>query len=367
MIGPCLQTQLLPASLITQDDVETYSDYYNYNYTPDYIGSVDNSSDTPKLNAPSTVALVLFTVIFLVGVPGNILVVWVTRSEISRTINAIWFFNLALADLLSCLSLPVLFMTNLRDNDWLFGDAACRIVPSLLLLNMYASILLLAFISADRFLLVFNPVWCQNYRGAPMAWGACGVAWGLALLLTIPSFMFRKVVVHYFPDKNECGIDYGDSYHSKGRAVAILRLLVGFLCPLVTLTVCYTFLLIRAWSRSATRSTKTLKVVVAVVTSFFVLWLPYQVSGMLLVFLPQSHDRFRVLQDFDALCIAIAYVNSCINPIIYVVAAQGFHSRFLQSLPARLRNVLTEESATRVSRSFTLSTVDTPAQKSQVV
>lgn len=331
--------------------------------------SVDNSSHIPRLSAPDVLALVIFAVVFLVGVPGNIMVVWVTGCEARRAINAIWFLNLAMADLLSCLALPILFVTNLHHNHWYFGDTACHILPSLLLLNLFASILLLAAISADRFLLVFNPIWCQNYRGASLAWVACAVAWGLALLLTIPSFVYRKVNIQHFPSKTECGLSYGSNGTHKGRAVATVRLVVGFLCPLVTLTICYTFLLLRAWSRSATRSTKTLKVVVAVVASFFVLWLPYQVSGMLLAFLDKNHSHFKVVSRFDALCVSIAYVNSCINPIIYVVAAQGFQARVLKSLPARLRNVLTEESTGRESKSFTSKsfTLSTGDQKSQAV
>lgn len=348
-------------------DSYDYSDYGNT--TVDPFGSVDNSSYTPRLGGPDVLSLVIFTVVFLVGVPGNLTVVWVTGCEARRAVNAIWFLNLAAADLLSCLSLPILFVTILHHHHWYFGDAACRILPSLLLLNLFASILLLAAISADRFLLVFNPIWCQNYRGAALAWVACAVAWGLALLLTIPSFVYRRVNVQHFPDKTECGLSYGRDAAGvrKERAVATVRLVVGFLCPLVTLAVCYTFLLLRAWSRSATRSPKTLKVVVAVVASFFILWLPYQVSGMLLAFLDPHHSLFRAVSRFDALCVSIAYVNSCINPIIYVVAAQGFQARVLRSLPARLRSVLAEESSGRASKSFTsksftLSTVD---QKSQ--
>ncbi|XP_027985456.2 C5a anaphylatoxin chemotactic receptor 1 isoform X2 [Eptesicus fuscus] len=348
---------------------DTY-DYSSYDaYTPDPSSSVDNTSHTPRLSTPDVLALVIFAVVFLVGVPGNIMVVWVTGCEARRAINAIWFLNLAVADLLSCLSLPILFVTTLHHHHWYFGDTACHILPSLLLLNLFASILLLAAISADRFLLVFNPIWCQNYRGASLAWVACAVAWGLALLLTIPSFMYRKVYIQHYPSKVECGLNYGRNGFHKGRAVATVRLVVGFLCPLVTLTICYTFLLLRAWSRSATRSTKTLKVVVAVVASFFVLWLPYQVSGMLLVFLDKNHSHFKVVSRWDALCVSIAYVNSCVNPIIYVVAAQGFQARVLQSLPARLRNVLTEESTGRESKSFTSKsfTLSTGDQKSQAV
>uniref|UniRef100_A0A673V5E8 C5a anaphylatoxin chemotactic receptor 1 n=1 Tax=Suricata suricatta TaxID=37032 RepID=A0A673V5E8_SURSU len=319
------------------------------------------------LPLPQVFALLIFTVVFLVGVPGNALVVWVTGFEVRRNINAIWFLNLAAADLLSCLALPILFTSILQHGHWSFGSAACRILPSLILLNMYASILLLATISADRFLLVFNPIWCQNYRGPRLAWVACGVAWGLALLLTIPSFLYRVLHVDYFPFKIRCGVDYGQRGFLIERTVAVLRLVVGFLWPLVTLGICYTFLLIRTWSRRATRSTKTLKVVVAVVTSFFVLWLPYQVTGMMLALLHWRSKTFQAVSRLDALCIAIAYVNCCINPVIYVAAAQGFHARFLRSLPAGVRNVLTEESVSRDSKSFTLSTADTPAQKSQAV
>lgn len=333
--------------------------YYNYEDSLDPNILVDNSSNTRSLSPPDVIALMIYVAVFLVGVPGNALVVWVTGIEAKRAINAIWFLNLAVADLFSCLALPILFATLILHNHWFLGDIACRILPSLILLNMYASILLLATISADRFLLVFNPIWCQNNRGANLAWVACGVAWGLALLLTLPSFLYRRVHREYYPPKVVCVVDYGRGGFRKERGVAVLRLVMGFLWPLVTLTICYTFLLIRTWSRSATRSTKTLKVVLAVVISFFVFWLPYQTTGIILVFFPS----ITYVHSLDALCVSLAYINCCINPIIYVVAAQSFHSRFLKSLPSRLRNMLTEESMVRESKSFTLSTVDSTSQK----
>ncbi|KAF6076749.1 complement C5a receptor 1 [Phyllostomus discolor] len=345
------------------DNMGTYN-YDDYdNSTLDSGILVDNSTFNHGPSPPKIIAMVIFVVVFLVGVPGNILVVWVTGSEARRTTNAVWFLNMAVADLLSCLALPILFVTNLQNDHWLFGETACHILPSLILLNLYTSILLLATVSIDRFLLVFNPIWCQNNRQAHWAWVACLVAWSLALLLSIPSFLFRKVQVDPYPYKETCGIHYGEDPALKERTVAILRLVVGFLGPLVTLSICYTFLLLRAWSRRATRSPKTLKVVVAVVTSFFVLWLPYQVTGMIMAFERGNTITLKKVAYVDPLCVSIAYINCCINPIIYVVAAQGFHSRFLKSLPVRIRNVLAEESAARESRSITLSTVDTLAQK----
>lgn len=321
----------------------------------------------PKIQPEDIVALTIYLVVFLVGVPGNALVVWVTAFEARRTVNAIWFLNLAVADLLSCLALPILVMSIIKHNHWPFGDQACIVLPSLILLNMYASILLLATISADRFLLVFNPIWCQKVRGTGLAWMACGVTWVLALLLTIPSFVFRRIHKDLFSDNILCGVDYGKGTFPKEKAVAILRLMVGFVLPLLTLTICYTFLLIRTWSRKATRSTKTLKVVMAVVICFFVFWLPYQVTGVMLAWLSRLSSTFQSVERLNSLCISLAYINCCVNPIIYVMAGQGFHGRLRRSLPSIIRNALSEDSLGRDSKSFTRSTMDTSTQKSQAV
>ncbi|KFO26272.1 Coiled-coil domain-containing protein 9 [Fukomys damarensis] len=288
------------------------TDYeYDYPATLHPDRPVDNSEQS--LSAGDISALVILAVVFLVGVPGNALVVWVTSFEARRNINAIWFLNLAAADLLSCLALPVLFVSILRFSHWDFGNAACKVLPSGILLNMYASILLLATISADRLALVLNPI-CRAER-----------------------------------------------------TVALVRLVVGFLGPLFTLTGCYAFLLLRTWSRRATRSAKTLKVVVAVVSSFFIFWLPYQVTGVLLAWHHPTSSVYKNTKGLDALCVSIAYINCCINPIIYVVAGHSFHGRLLKSLPSVLRKVLTEDSLNRESKSFTRSTVDTMPQKSESV
>ncbi|XP_020036798.2 C5a anaphylatoxin chemotactic receptor 1 [Castor canadensis] len=348
------------------DNGTSVDDYYNYpEGTLDPNVPVDNS--LKRLYFEDVLVLAIYSLVFLVGVLGNTLVVWVTAFEVRRTINAIWFLNLAVADLLSCLALPILFASIVLHKQWPFGAAACRVLPSLILFNMYSSILILVTISADRFLLVFKPIWCQSFRRARVAWAACAMAWGCALLLSVPSFLFRVVRKDPFSSHTTCGIDYGkDGFHVE-RTVAMLRLVLGFVVPLVILITCYTFLLLRTWSRKATRSTKTLKVVVAVVVSFFVLWLPYQVTGTIMAFLPQSSAAFYWLQRLDALCVSLAYVNCCVNPIIYVTAGWGFLVQLRKSLPSVLRNVLTDESLSRESKSFTRSTIDTQPQKSQEV
>ncbi|XP_049643497.1 C5a anaphylatoxin chemotactic receptor 1-like [Suncus etruscus] len=319
-----------------------YSYYDNKTWDEPPDGPQDGRvKDT--LQAHKVAAVVINMVVLVVGVPGNLLVLWVTGLEARKAINAIWFLNLAVADLLSCLALPIHIMTILWYGHWPFGDSACRILASLILLNLYASILLLTTISADRFLIVFRPLWCQKYRVASLAWLASGVAWILALVLTIPSFMFRRVHKDLFSPKPICVVDYGNNGTQTHIAVEVTRMVLSFLVPLVTLSICYTLLLLRTWRRPATRSTKTLKVVVAVVTSFFIFWLPYQVSGMVLVLSPKESSTYKRANSVDVLWVALAYVNCCINPIIYVAVARGLHIQALKSLPARLHQLLTKD------------------------
>ncbi|XP_048185949.1 C5a anaphylatoxin chemotactic receptor 1 [Perognathus longimembris pacificus] len=355
------------ANMIT-DSPESY-DYPDGTGIP--TGPVDGTSAPPQLPPASILALIIFTLVFLVGVPGNALVIWVTAFDIRRVVNAIWFFNLAVADLISCLALPVLFAIVVKRGEWPFGSndfgmASCRVLPSLILFNMYASILLLVTISADRLLLVFKPIWCQKFRRASMAWVACVVAWVVALLMTVPSFHYRSIHVDWYSHRVVCGTDYGLDGDSVEKAVAVVRLLLGFVLPLVMLSGCYTFLLLRTWSRKATRSPKTLKVVVAVVSSFFILWLPYQVTGTMLAWLNNSSWLFSWVTMLDPLCVSIAYVNCCVNPIIYVIAGWDFLVRLRKSLHSVLRNVLTEESLIR-DKSCTRSTLDSSSQKTQAM
>ena len=55
-----------------------YSDYDKWTLNPDVL--VDASSPTHRLRVPDVIALVIFAAVFLIGVPGNAMVVWARGS-----------------------------------------------------------------------------------------------------------------------------------------------------------------------------------------------------------------------------------------------------------------------------------------------
>ncbi|XP_067412668.1 C5a anaphylatoxin chemotactic receptor 1 [Emydura macquarii macquarii] len=339
------------------------TDVYDYsNFSAPDFDTMDllPSQLTPVLWA----SLVLYALVFLLGVPGNAAVIWVTGFGMKRTVNTVWFLNLSVADLLCCLALPFLAVPVAHNHQWQLGDFACKLFPSLTILNMFASVLLLMAISVDRCALVTRPIWCQNHRTTRLAWGLCGAAWLLALLMTLPTFIFRWTRSDPSSGKVTCGVDYArvtDHPLVVEVFVAAFRFVAGFLIPFVVIATCYGLVLARVHRSRFTRSRKTVQVVLVVIVGFFVCWLPYHVVGMILAIEKPSTSLFKGANDSDPLIVGLAYVNSCINPVIYVIMGQDFQDKFQRSLKTILRNVLSEDSllSRGESKAKTKSTLET--------
>ncbi|XP_071979134.1 C5a anaphylatoxin chemotactic receptor 1-like [Engystomops pustulosus] len=332
----------------------TYSGDY------DYGGHTFPTHIMPKTSVNPVygwVAIFLYVLVFILGVPGNGLVIWITAFDIKRSVNTMWFLNLAVADLLCCLSVPFTIMSIVLEY-WPLGLFACKFIPSILLISMYASVLLLTMISIDRCLLVMKPVWCQNKRTLGKAYVACAVTWILALVFSSPSFIFRNLST----SSGKCVYSYvlvpKEIQQTVENSIAVYRLLIGFIIPFLVIITCYTILVVRVKKRF-TQNTKTMTLVLVVIAGFFICWLPYHVVGFVIAANPSHSDTYKSIKQVDTIFVAIAFMNSCINPIIYVLMGQDFKSKFQKSIRSVLRNVLTEESSQSRDSSKTKSLSET--------
>ncbi|KAK7881985.1 hypothetical protein WMY93_028159 [Mugilogobius chulae] len=303
---------------------------------------------TPDITTGQIISLVCYSIVILLGVPGNAVVVWVTGFCMPHSVTSIWFLNLALADLLCCLSLPLLMVPLVHDDHWPFGPLACNLIKGLFYLVMYSSILQLVLISVDRFLLVTKPVWCQNKRRPKQAAWACALVWSFALIGSIPQFIFYKENTAGL--KKECATAFPRGSESTQWIVYAFRLLFGFVLPFLIIAVCHWRVYKRADSglSGGARSKRTLKIIVAVIITFFFCWLPLHIVDFILLDTPR-HDQNRpkvVIAHTLALC--LAYFNSCLNPLLYVCLGRSFKSRVRQSIRGVL-NFATEEPQNKIS------------------
>ncbi|XP_078506524.1 C3a anaphylatoxin chemotactic receptor-like [Lissotriton helveticus] len=159
----------------------------------------------------SIIIMAVFTVTLVLGLPGNALVIWVAGLKMKRTVNTVWFLNLAIADFVCCLSLPFSIAHEAMHGYWPYGDVFCKVLPAIIILNMFASVFVLVAISLDRCLLVIKPVWSQNHRTVGMASWLCLGIWILAFLTCVPVFVYRQTY-HDYSGNIECTYNYEGSY-----------------------------------------------------------------------------------------------------------------------------------------------------------
>uniref|UniRef100_A0A8C4SSC0 C3a anaphylatoxin chemotactic receptor n=1 Tax=Erpetoichthys calabaricus TaxID=27687 RepID=A0A8C4SSC0_ERPCA len=321
--------QLSSCFLLTMNSTEDYGlDGYHYSY--------DFEEDSLSTQGMNIFSVVLYSLIFVLGISGNGIVIWITVLKLNRTVNTTWFLNLAVADFICCLSLPFLIATILLKNTWPYGNTLCKIIPTIIILNII-----------DRFLLVTKPVWSQNSRTVRWARLLSGAAWFLAALMCLP------IVIHkeekYFDDVNSTYCIYNQTPQSK-KAMVFTRLIFGFLVPFFIICVSYTLISLKVKNSQFDKSRKTFKVILVVIVAFFICWTPYHIIDILNI-QDMSVEMEETIVLLDHFTICLAYFNSCLNPFLYVFIGPEFQSKFKMSLSKLLESAFSEEATGSTSYS----------------
>ncbi|XP_069043221.1 C3a anaphylatoxin chemotactic receptor [Lepisosteus oculatus] len=318
--------------LYTNEYVNDTYEFYN-----DTFGNSNVTDEFPNDNvsyAVEVVSMILYTLTCVLGLPGNAFVIWIAGMKMKRTVNTIWFLNLAIADFLCCLSLPFSIVNIALDYHWPYGNVLCKLIPSVIILNMFASVFTLTLISLDRFVLVIKPVWSQNNRRISLAYTLCGIVWLMALFLSLPPLIYRETHYDIYTNTTECHYNYNtDNKRKIENMVHITRFVFGFVIPFFIIIMCYSLIALKVKSSHFAKSKKTLKIVLGVIVAFFICWLPYHITGILI----------ELSTVIDPLVIALAYINSCLNPFLYVFMGHDFKETVRHSLRHVLESAFSED------------------------
>lgn len=343
------------------------SPYYDeYPEDSDYI--VDLEEVVPLEGKVLRVFLVVvYSLVCFLGILGNGLVIVIATFKMKKTVNTVWFVNLAVADFLFNVFLPVHITYAAMDYHWVFGKAMCKLSNFLLSHNMYTSVFLLTVISFDRCISVLLPVWSQNHRGVRLAYTTCVAVWALAFFLSSPSLVFRDTAEMH--GKITCFNNFSlsatesllhpthsqtvSAAYSRHAAVTVTRFLCGFLIPVFVITACYLTIVFKLQRNRLAKTKKPFKIIITIIITFFLCWCPYHT-----LYLLELHHAAVPASVFSLglpLATAIAIANSCMNPILYVFMGHDFR-KFKVALFSRLVNALSEDtgpSSYPSHRSFT--------------
>nr|XP_046255363.1 chemerin-like receptor 1 [Scatophagus argus] len=335
---------------------------FSHNITKTHVGGADDPvyDEYAELERSFRImSIVVYTLDFVLGVLGNGVVIWVTGFKMKKTVNTIWFLNLAVADFLFTAFMPLNVTYLALTFHWPFGEFMCKLNSTLNSLNLFASVYFLVVISVDRYVSVVWPVWAQNHRNVRKAsWVSLGV-WVLALILSIPYFVFRDTE-EISEDQTLCFNNFAlsDDYETpsvnqlrqfRQQAITITRFLLGFVVPFTVIVSCYA-VIIRRLRRNrtlASQSSRPFKIIAAVIITFFLCWAPYHIMALIELAAHTGTNQSRVFHYAIVIGIPIttslAFLNSCLNPLLYVFMGQDFKDKVRKSILNVLETVFHDD------------------------
>ncbi|XP_053552946.1 G-protein coupled receptor 54-like, partial [Bombina bombina] len=231
---------------------------------------------------------------------------------------------------------------------WVFGDFMCRCVNYLQQVTAQATCITLTAMSVDRCYVTVYPLHSLRHRTPRMAMAISLGIWIGSLVLSIPFAMYQKLSTGYwYGPQIYCIEAFPTIIHQK--AFILYTFLAVYLLPLITICVCYAFMLKRmsrpvvepidnnyqvqllAERTEATR-TKISKMVVVIVLLFTICWGPVQLFILSQAFdsgFQQSYETYKL--KIFAHC--MSYSNSSINPIVYAFMGANFRKSFKKAFP----------------------------------
>lgn len=278
-----------------------------------------------QLNGTLTTVLLpsFYTLIVLVGLPANSVALWLLAMHVEKLPSTIFLMNLAGADLLLGLLLPLKISYYFLGHHWPFGEGLCRFTTAAFYGNMYCSLLLLTCISVDRYIGVAHPFFARSCRSLVVTAASCTVVWVAAALATLPLLLRQqsfplagtnRILCHDVLPQDEETNDY-----------FVCLVVFAFAVPLVVMVLCSGGML---WVllRSGPKYITAVKLTTLVLFTAVVFFTP---SNVLLLLHHSSSCRQLQVTFYLAYMIglAVSTCNSCADPFVYYYVSEEFRAK----------------------------------------
>uniref|UniRef100_A0A8C8CW03 G-protein coupled receptors family 1 profile domain-containing protein n=1 Tax=Oncorhynchus tshawytscha TaxID=74940 RepID=A0A8C8CW03_ONCTS len=306
----------------------------------------------PTVDVPDHVHYTIGVVILAIGITGmvgNFLVIYAfSRSRSLRTPANMFIINLAITDLLMCLTQAPIFFTTSMHKRWIFGEKGCELYAFCGALFGICSMITLMVIAVDRYFVITRPLASIGVLSKKRAQLVLMAAWVYSLGWSLPPFFGWSA---YVPEGllTSCSWDYV-TFTPSVRAYTMLLFTFVFFIPLIVIMYCYFFIFraIRTTNRAVTKincngSTrdsiksfrrlknewKMAKIALIVILLYVISWSPYSVVAL---------TAFAGYADFltpymNSVPAVIAKASAIHNPIIYAITHPKYRMAIAKYIP----------------------------------
>ncbi|XP_069569305.1 P2Y purinoceptor 14-like [Brachyistius frenatus] len=305
--------------------------------------SETNVSDSTSCDLVDTSAhlffMLVYSLVFLVGLllNGFTLKVYFCRAQLQTSSSiTVYLKNLAAADFLISLCLPIRIFNYASSSvpvHWLY----CTFGASAFYLNMYASILFMGYIAANRYLKIVHPLGTHVLQTVRAAYIISTVTWVL-LLTTASTYVLLSLLTQEtlvsVPKMVSC-----DPLHSK--QLSLLYKVIHtcsaavFLLVLVSLVFFYYSTSRRLalaqkrypLSSGSTKLTKSRRNMLVLVSVFSVCFIPYHLVRLPYAFSNSWCSWSHVFLYLKELTIMVSVLNVCLDPLLYFIFCKAFRAQ----------------------------------------
>jgi hypothetical protein len=307
--------------------------------------SQPNNTDTSLVPEPYTsmvIRLTLYAVVFVLTVLGNTMVIMVImKNRKLRSIETYYYgyylLNLAIADLSVALLVIPFTVVYKESGDWPFSAFLCKVIPTLLVASLCASVLTLLVLTCERYWSICYPFKPRLTRNKLLI--ILGLVWFFSFAAASPELVVyelrENVSGALIQEKYPCAEQWANN--EQRQAYTTFLFIFSYLLPLLVILAAY-LRIVYELQTSKTQCfgpndedhiKKTIRVLIIVVASFALCYLPEKV---LFIWIDYgnggSYPYIDILMKYSYF---FQWFNSCLNPIIYGAVDINFRN-FYSSL-----------------------------------
>ncbi|XP_067937495.1 RYamide receptor-like [Watersipora subatra] len=313
------------------------------------------------------IILVLYAIIFVVGIVGNSLIIYVIAKDSSmHTVTNKFITCLSISDLLICIfSIPFTPINALAES-WTFGELLCKLVPVILLISVFVSTLTSVMIAIDRYIVIIYPHGPRMTKNVQII--IIIAIWLVSASTAVPIGVYTGL------ERKDDGVTYNcvEIWPSNQAAFVYTWMVFGLqvVIPAIIITLCYTMIgvVLRRrtkdkWAKADTtdytikqgqaeiaRNRRINRMLIAMIVIFIVCWLPLDLIHLAVTHLTEENFLIAFL-----FCHLIAMSSVIYNPILYVWLNEKFNKHFRELIHKVVRHCKTKKSSNDTSYDTTCS------------
>ncbi|KAH8259550.1 hypothetical protein KR026_006184 [Drosophila bipectinata] len=302
---------------------------------------------------------IIFGGIFVTGIIGNLLVcIVIVRHSAMHTATNYYLFSLAVSDLLYLLlGLPTEVFLFWHQYPYLFGLPFCKIRAFISEACTYVSVFTIAAFSMERFLAICHPLHLYAMVGFKRALRIIALLWVASFISAIPFGVLSDIIYLTYPLDNSTIAESAFCSMSPEivNVVPIFELsfCIFFVIPMILILLLYGRMGLKIRSRtnqklgvqhgninresrnSQMRKKTVIRMLAAVVITFFVCWFPFHLQRLWFLYAQNNENYYNVNEWLFSIAGFAYYVSCTINPIVYSVMSRRYRVAFRELLCGR--------------------------------